>query len=121
MSVALRLSIAIAVGLTLEGCAHVPLRGRQQYRREQYFATHRELSPAIAKGIATGHVVPGMDREQVWVVVGDPVRKSLFPAANVEVWLYPSVRFHQDQAHSHGASSFRLVFIEGILRVIEPI
>lgn len=107
--------------LSVTGCAHVPLRGRQQYRREQYFASHPELSATIANAIQTGHVVPGMNREQVWVVVGEPVRKSLFRGATVEVWLYPSVRFHQDPVNSHGASSFRLVFIDGILRVIEPI
>lgn len=107
--------------LSMTACVYVPLRGRQQHRRGQYFASHRELSPTIANAIEAGHVVSGMDQEQVWVVVGDPVRKSLFPAANVEVWLFPSVRFHQDPAHSHGASSFRLVFIDGILRVIEPI
>ncbi|MBI3491393.1 MAG: hypothetical protein HY047_06370 [Acidobacteria bacterium] len=117
----LRFTFATLLLLSVTACVYVPLRGRPQYRREQYFANHRELSPTIANAIETGHVVPGMDREQVWVVVGDPVRKSLFAAANVEVWLYPSVRFHQDPAHSHGASSFRLVFIDGILRIIEPI
>lgn len=116
-----RFSVAAALLLSLADCVHVPLRGRQQYRREQYFAKHGELSPVIAQAIVDGHVVAGMDREQVWVVVGDPVRKSLFSAGQVEVWLYPSVRFHQDPVHSHGASSFRLVFIDGILRIIEPI
>lgn len=114
-------SILISVLLVASGCASVPLRDRQQYRREQYFATRRELSPTITNAIETGHVVPGMDREQVWVVVGDPAKKSLFPAARAEVWLYPSVKFHQDPAHSHGASSFRLVFVNGILQFIEPI
>ena len=117
----LRSTVATLLLLSMTACVYVPLRGRQQYRREQYLASHREVSPTIASAIETGHVVSGMDREQVWVVVGDPVRKSLFPAAKAEVWLYPSVRFHQDPAHSHGASSFRLVFIDGILRVIEPI
>ena len=113
--------VAMSVLLVTAACASVPLRERQQYRREQYFATHAELSPTIAQAIQTGHVVPGMDREQVWVVVGDPVKKSLFPASKAEVWLYPTVKFHQDPAHSHGASSFRLVFVNGILLFIDPI
>lgn len=121
MSSVSRFSAATVLLLALTACVHVPPRGRQQYRRDEYFATRRELSPTIANAIQTGHVVVGMDREQVWVVAGDPVRKSLFPAAKSEVWLYPSARFHQDPAHSHGASSFRLVFVDGILRVIEPI
>ena len=113
--------IVIPVLLVAAGCVSVPLRDRQQYRREQYFATLRELSPTITNAIATGHVVPGMDRQQVWVVVGDPAKKSLFPNAKAEVWLYPPVKFHQDPVHSHGASSFRLVFVNGILQFIEPI
>ena len=62
-----------------------------------------------------------MYQEQVWVVLGDAVTKARGSDGTVEVWLYPAVRFHQDAVHSHGASSFRLVFIDGILRVIEPI
>lgn len=106
--------------MLMTACVYVPLRGRAQYRREQYFATHTEVPTAIAQAIATGHVIPGMNQEQVWVVVGDPLRKNLFPARHAEVWLYSSVRFHQDPAHSHGAASFRLVFVDGILRFIEP-
>ena len=118
---AFRFGVTVALLMSFAGCVYVPLRGRQQYRRDQYFANHGELSPVIAQAIENGHVVPGMDREQVWVVVGDPVRKSLFPDGHVEVWLYPSGRFHQDPVHSHGSSLFRLVFIDGILRIIEPI
>lgn len=116
-----RLAAGLVLLLVVGACVHVPPRGRQQYRRELYFASHRELPPAIAKAIETGHVVPGMDQEQVWVVLGDAVRKARFPESKIEVWLYPAVRFHQDPVHSHGASSFRLVFIDGVLRVIEPI
>ena len=100
-----RFIVATLLLLSMTACVYVPLRGRQRDRREQYFASHRELSPTIANAIETGHVVPGMDREQVCLVVGDPVRKALFPAASTEVWLYPSLRFHQDPAHSHGASA----------------
>ena len=102
-------------------CATVPLRAHAQYRREQYLAARPEVSTAVANAIATGHVITGMNQEQVWVVLGDAVRKAAFSDKRVEVWLYPAVRFHQDPAHSHGASSFRLVFVDGVLRVIEPI
>lgn len=116
-----RFVVATLLLFSVTACVSVPLRGRQQYRREQYLASQREVSPRIAQAIESGHVVPGMDREQVWVVLGDPVRKALFSAGKVEVWLYPSGRFHQDPVHSHGASSFRLVFIDGLLQLIEPI
>lgn len=109
--------------LLVPGCAHLPLRAHADFRRSEYFATNPELTPTIANAIVTGHVVQGMNREQVRVVLGDAVRKSEFktPKAVIEVWLYPSVRVHQDPVHSHGASSFRLVFMDGILRIIEPI
>ena len=117
-----RRHVGVALALILlAGCVRVPLWARAEFRKQQFFATHREVSSAVATAIDTGHVILGMDREEVSVVVGDPVRKSVFRSGAVEVWLYPAVRFHQDPAHSHGADSFRLVFIDGRLRVIEPV
>ena len=116
----LRLVAAAVALIFLMGCVPVPLRGRQDFRRQQFFATHPEVSPAIATAINTGHVIVGMDREQVWVVAGDPLRKSFFRGGAVEVWLYPAVRFHQG-AYTHGAASLRLVFVDGLLRVIDPV
>lgn len=109
------------LGVILSTCVYVPLRKRADFRKQQYFASHRELAPDTAKAIDSGHVIPGMDREQVWVVLGDPVRKSVFSSGHVEVWLYPAVRLHQDQLHSHGTESFRLVFMDDRLVIIEPI
>lgn len=105
----------------LSACVDVPLRQRAAFRQQQYLSTHREVPRDIAKAIDTGHVLLGMDREQVWTVLGDPVRKTTFSASKCDVWLYPSFRLHQDQLHSHGADSFRLVFIDGRLAIIEPI
>ena len=116
-----RFTVVTLLLLSVTACVYVPLRGRQQYRREQYFASspravsddcerHRNRPRRAWDGSGTGLGCRGRSRQEVAV-----------PRSNVEVWLYPSVRFHQDPAHSHGASSFRLVFIDGILRVIEPI
>ena len=110
-----------AVGLVLSACTYVPLRQRAAFRKQQYFAAHREVEPATAKAIDTGHVILGMDTEQVWVVLGDPLRKKAFSSGTVEVWLFSSTRLHQDPMHSHGAESFRLVFMNGRLVIIEPI
>ena len=115
-----RLRTVVAALLLVTGCVYVPLRARQEFRKQQFFATLRELSPAIATAIKTGHVIVGMDREEVWVVVGDPIRISVFRGGAVEVWLYPAVRFHEGPG-THGADSFRLVFIDGRLTIIEPI
>ena len=107
--------------LLLPACVSVPLRQRAAYREQQYFAEHRELSPEIRKAIQDGHVILGMDREQVWTVLGDPARKQTFSSGRSEAWLYPASRLHQDPLHSHGAASFRLVFLDDRLVVIEPI
>lgn len=116
-----RCTAALTAVLLSSACVYVPLRQRAAFREQQYFAIHRELSPTIRNAIETGHVIIGMDREQVWTVLGDPVRKAIFSSRRFEAWLYPAYRLHQDQLHSHGADSFRLVFIDGRLVIIEPI
>lgn len=113
-------AVVSALLIVAIGCVRVPLRGRQDFRRQQFFATHREVSPAIADAVSTGHIIVGMTREEVWVVGGDPIRKSMFRGGGVEVWLYPAIRFHQGP-HTHGADLFRLVFLGDRLTVIEPI
>lgn len=119
---ALVCAAVLASGVRSLACVYVPLRARAGARRMAYLEEKRELPPAIADAIDRGHVVPGMDPEQVWVVLGDPVRQTSYPGPPVvEVWIYPVHRFHQDPVHSHGASLFRLVFLDGYLRVIEPI
>lgn len=115
------LALSLGAMLMLSACVYVPLRQRAAFREQQYFATHRELPPEIRNAIDTGHVILGMDREQVWTVLGDPVRKAIFSSGRFESWLYPANRLHQDQLHSHGANSFRLVFIDGRLALVEPI
>ena len=65
--------VGVAVALILlAGCVRVPLRARAQFRREQFFATHREVSPAVATAIDTGHLIIDMDRDEVRVVLGVP-------------------------------------------------
>lgn len=59
-------------------CVHVPPSRHASVRRNAYLAAHRELRPAIAEAIAKGHVIGGMDREQVTAVLGDPVRRTTF-------------------------------------------
>lgn len=113
--------ILIAAIASLPACASVPLRQRAAFREQQYLADHRELSAEIRKAIRDGHVIVGMDREQVWTVLGNPDHKQAFSSGRSESWLYPARRLHQDQLHSHGAASFRLVFIDDRLVLIEPI
>lgn len=115
-----RTLIVCAVAL-VGACAHVPLRQRAAFREQQYLADHRELTPEIRKAIHDDHVIVGMDREQVWTVLGDPDHKQTFSSRRSEAWLYQARRLHQDQLHSHGAASFRLVFIDDRLVLIEPI
>lgn len=103
-------------------CVHVPLRARASVRRAEYLETHRELPPRIADAIDRGHVVTGMDQEQVVVVLGQPLKRTDYLGAPpAEVWLYPGHRFHQDQVRTHGATLFRLVFVDGRLMLFEPL
>lgn len=67
-----------------------------------------------------GHVVIGMDEEQVLAVLGEPVRRTRHHGTDTpEVWIYPGHKIHQGFAHS--ATLYRLVFLDGRLRVLEPI
>lgn len=111
---------ALVAAILVTACVYVPLRGRAIVRQQEYFATHKEVSPAVARAIELGHVILGMDREQVVVVLGDPLRRIDYAGSPaVEVWMYPGFRFHQDQ--SHGASLYRLVFRAGRLALVEPL
>ena len=117
-SAALLLSGSIFVA----ACVHIPLSGRATFRIDQYLSTHPELPPSILQAIQDGHVIVGMDGAQVRAVLGTPVKTAVFRhERNIEVWLYPSHRLHQDQLRGDKAWMFRLVLIDGILTIIEPI
>ena len=45
-------------------------------------------------------------------------RTTFKGAGQSEFWLFHAVRLHQDQLRSHGASLFRIVFVEGRVHVI---
>lgn len=107
--------------LTICGCTSVPRRRFISARQADYFASHREVSPAVAQAVESGHLLIGMDAEQVWVVLGDPAQKRRFPDSGLEVWIYGPGRLHQDQLHSHGNESFRVVFIKNRLVLIETL
>ena len=98
-------------------CASVPRSGAG-LRQQQFLASHSDLPAPIAEAIRSGHVITGMTVEQVGAIAGDPVAKPV-RYGNVEVRLYRSAVFHQGPG-TH-ASLFRLVFIDGQLRVIEPV
>ncbi len=70
----------------------------------------------MAAAIERGHVIIGMDQEQVTVVLGTAAKRTSFGGRPpVDVWIYPAARFHQDQLHAHGATLFRLLFRDGRL------
>ena len=105
-------------------CVHVPASQRASVRRDAYLAAHRELPPSIAKAIIDGHVVGGMDRDQVKAVLGEPLKTSIFgrkDGTRTEVWIFPAVRLHQDRVGGEHGTLFRLVFIDGRLAVMEPV
>ena len=115
-------AIATLLGGVMMACAHVPPSAHASVRQERYFGEPRELTPSIADAIRRGHVIPGMNQDQVWVVLGDPVRKTTFQSDRlIELWLYPGYKLHQDQLRADRADLFRLVFRDGILILVEPL
>lgn len=122
---ALRLSFAVLIFTTMAataGCAHLPPSAFASVRKAVYFSENREILPSIRSAMEQGHVVPGMDREQVWTVLGEPVRVTRFtrePA--IEIWLFQGYKLHQDQVRADRADLFRAVFRDGILVIIEPL
>ena len=100
-------------------CVHVPLRERAAYRLDEYFASHGEIAP-VAYAMRRGHIALGMDEEQVLAVLGNPVRRTRYEGRGAaQVWTYRGHQLHQ--GYAHGASLYRLVFLDGRLRVLEPI
>ncbi len=114
--------ITAAVSLLASACVHVPSSRRAGPRREAYLRSQRELPPRIAEAIATGHVIVGMDRDQVKAVLGEPVKTTVFTTRDgvTEIWIYPAVRLHQGHMHADG-TLFRLVLTAGRLALIEPL
>lgn len=116
--------IGLAVTLLFVGrCAHVPPSGRAAVRLDRYFSIPREVQASVRDAMLRGHVVEGMDAEQVRVVLGEPTRSSRFlrGGAVIDVWLFPGHRFHQGQTHGNGTTLYRLVLIDGFLVAVEPI
>ena len=122
---ALRFSLVALLFVLLvpsAGCAHLPPSAFASVRKARFFSEKRELPPSIRIAIEQGHVVPGMDREQVWTVLGEPVQRRTFTHDPViEIWLYQGHKLHQDQVRADRAGLFRAVFRDGILVILEPL
>lgn len=104
------------------GCVHLPPSAFASVRMARYFSEKRELPPSIRSAMEKGHVVPGMDREQVWTVLGEPAQRRTFTHDPViEIWLYQGHKLHQDQMRADSATLFRAVFRDGILVILEPL
>lgn len=103
-------------------CTSVPPRPSFRQRAAAYFAVHRDVPPDVIEAIKLGHVLPGMDRDQVWVVLGEPLqRKPSRASSRIEQWLYPAYRIHQDHFRSQAAFLFKITFIDGRVTGIDPL
>ncbi len=108
--------------LFASSCVLIPFRKGASERLAEYLETHREVPPAIADAMDHGHVALGMDQTQVVVVLGQPLKRTEYGGSPpFEVWLYPGDRFHQEPLRTHGATLFRLVFIDARLVSFEPL
>lgn len=114
-------TIGLAV-VAFAACVHVPRQERASVRIAEYLETHRELPGAIADAIDRGHVIVGMDPEQVVVVLGQPLsRRDYGGTPPVETWMYPGHKFHKDHHRSGSATLFRVVFVDAKVTLIEPL
>lgn len=116
-------TLIVLSSLAGQACASVPRSRRAEARKADYFAVSREIGDVYRAAIERGHVLLGMDAEQVWVVLGDPVwrRHFISRAGSVDIWMYQGIRLHQDQMRATAHSTFRIVFIDGRVRLIEPL
>ena len=112
----------LVIVIVASSCASLPPSRFASVRIDQYLSSHRELSPSLLRAMRAGHVVVGMDREQVRAVLGIPAKETTFRRAKViKVWIYQGYRLHQDVVRADKAWLFRLVLVDGRLTVIEPI
>lgn len=116
VAVAVRVA-ALVIGAS--ACAPLPRLASISVRQADYFAAKPELSSRVARAMEDGHVLLDRDTTQVWVVLGDPVRKTKFDRAAVQVWLYRAASLHQDH-YKLGPGMVRLTFLKNRLVVIEP-
>ena len=113
--------LAASLGIPTAACGAARQPGVAA-RVAGYLAVHRGVTPAIADAMERGHVTVGMDPEQVRAVLGPPVQESEgggSPA--IDRWLYPGHVFHQDHFRFGASSLYRLVFIDGRLRLVEAL
>ena len=116
-------TLIVLASLAGQVCASVPRSRRAEARKADYFAVSREISDVDRSAIERGHVLPGMDAEQVWVVLGEPGwrRRFVSRTGSVDIWIYQGIRLHQDQMRATAHSTFRIVFVDGRVRLIEPL
>ena len=113
-------TLCFTVGLAASSCAPLPRRAFPNARKADYFASQRDLSPELSRPMEAGRLILGMTQEQVWVVLGDPDRKTRFEATGNEVWVYRASRVHVNQLPD-GNQAFRVVFLKDRLEIIEPL
>jgi hypothetical protein len=83
---------------------------------------HPETPVEVTEAIRLGHVLVHMNREQVKAAVGPPEWRHQPPGtAQTEVWLYHGARLQLGQKGTHGADLLRVVFVDGRVRIIEPL
>jgi outer membrane protein assembly factor BamE (lipoprotein component of BamABCDE complex) len=118
LAVALPVATLLSLSLTV-GCAEAGERATSQQRLRDYLGAHRDTTGAVAEAIRLGHVVPGMDREQVTAALGEPIRVIRSSSqGGVEHWLYRMETLHQEQLRGRGWSFVRITFLDGrVLRM----
>jgi hypothetical protein len=78
----------ILIATVVPSCASPPYKGTKMWQLKEYAESHPELPPAISRAIMNGEVVPGMNRQQVEVVLGRPDLTNVSKKTKQERWVY---------------------------------
>ena len=116
----LRVATLLSLSLTI-GCAEAGERATSQQRLRDYLGAHRDTTEAVAEAIRLGHVVPGMEREQVTAALGEPIRVIRSSSrGGVEHWLYRMETLHQERLRGRGWSFARVTFLDDRVLLVDP-
>ena len=93
--------LAIALFLFCAGCSTVSNTGLNKFYRDDdarkdFALKHTELSPEIRQAIVEGKIIPGMSKDTIRELFGEPGKKFISESGMYEVWFYGDYAFGFD-------------------------
>ena len=94
--------LTVALLLFCAGCSTVSNNTglnkfyRDDDARKDFALKHTELSPEIRQAIVEGKIIPGMDKNTIRDMLGEPEKKFISETEMDEVWFYEDYAFGFD-------------------------